>query len=405
MRTTRVLEKLLCIQGSWIIDVNLDEERREVVLSVATLKRRHFCPRCSFATRASYDGEVRRWRHIGFGGWKVFLEMEVRRLSCPRHAVITEAVPWAEHAAWFTRDFEDMVTWMARQMAKTAIVELVQIAWRTVGKILCRTVDRKLDSQRMDNLVEIGIDEVSYRGGHQYLSVVVDHRTGDVIWLGEGKSADAVLPFFDELGPERSAAIGAVTMDMGPAFIKAVQDKCPSAMIAFDPFHVVKLANAAVDQVRREEVRTRKGTVEGKAIKGTRWTLLKTPDSLLPEEKLRLADVARINQRLYRAYLFKEELRQLYHCAKDTAAEHFEACLAWASRSRIAPLVKLGKTLRKHRAGILAAIHLGLSNGRLEGINNKIGVIKRRSFGFHSAEALMALIYLCCSHVDVPLPW
>jgi len=405
VRTTRVLEKLLCIQGARILDVKLDAERREVVLHVATLKRRHFCPSCPFATRASYDGEVRRWRHIGVGGWKVFLEMEVRRLTCPRHAVITERVPWAEHASWFTRDFEDVVTWMARQMAKTAIVELAQIAWRTVGRILCRTVARRLDDQRLEGLVEIGIDEVSYRGGHRYLSVIANHQTGDVVWLGEGKSTDSVLPFFDELGPERCAAVRAVTIDMSPAFIKAVEEKCPNAAIAFDPFHVVKLANAAVDEVRREEVRTRKGTVEGHAIKGTRWTLLKAPESLRPDERLRLADVARLNLRLYRAYLFKEELRQLYQCAKDAAPEHFDACLAWASRSRIGPLVKLGRTLRKHRDGILAAIHLGLSNGRLEGINNKIGMLKHRAFGFHSAGALMALVYLCCAHVYVKLPW
>ena len=257
----------------------------------------------------------------------------------------------------------------------------------------------------MDDLVEIGIDEVSYRSGHRYLSIIADQRTGDVIWAGEGKSAETVIQFFDRLGPERCARIRAVSIDMSQAFINAVRARCPNAVIAFDPFHVVKLVNAALDEVRREEVRLRKGTAEGKAIKGTRWTLLKAPDSHTEADTLRLSQVARMNGRLYRAYLFKEELRTLYQCSKRAAKSHFDACLKWAARSRITPLVKLGRTLQKHREGILAAVQLELSNGRLEGINNKIGVLKHRAYGFHSAAALIALVYLCCSHVAIDLPW
>ena len=298
-----------------------------------------------------------------------------------------------------------MVTWMARQMPKTTIERLAQIAWRTVGTILRRTVDRKLDDQRLEALVEIGIDEVSYRKGHQYLSIIADHRSGDVVWAGEGKSAEAASVFFERLGPERCAQIEVVTMDMSAAFIKVVTEKCPKAQIAFDPFHVVKLANAAVDEVRREEVRLHQGTAEGRTIKGTRWTLLKAPAKHSDADRLRLSEVARVNARLYRTYLFKEELRALYRSAVDTADIHLNSCLAWASRSRIPALVKLGRTLRRHRDGILAAIRLGRSNGRLEGINNKIGVLKHRSYGFHSAPSLIALVYLCCADVPVNLPW
>jgi transposase len=397
---------LLCVQGLRVVDITMQPEIREIVVDVETRKRRHFCPLCSFATSARYDrASPRRWRHINLGVFQVWLEMAMSRLECPTHGVITEAVPWAEHGSYFTRDFEEMVTWMARQMPKTAIERLAQIAWRTVGTILSRTVDRLLDGKRFEELVEIGIDEVSYRKGHQYLSIIANHRGGDVVWASEGKSAETANGFFDQLGPEGCARIKAVTMDMSAAFINSVTDKCRNATIAFDPFHVVKLANAAVDEVRREEVRLRKGTPEGRTIKGTRWTLLKDADSHTDKDRLRLSEVAQVNNRLYRAYLFKEELRALYWIAKTRAAAHLDACLAWASRSRIPALVKLGRTLRKYRDGILAAVRLGLSNGRMEGINNKIGVLKHRSFGFHSAAALIALVYLCCAHVPVNLPW
>jgi len=407
MRATSVVEMLLCIQGLRVVDVTLDRDRREIVIDVATRKQRHFCPGCAFATRARYDRQQvpRRWRHINLGVFRVWLQMSLSRLACPTHGVITEAVPWSEHGSYFTREFEEMVTWMARQMPKTAIERLAQIAWRTVGTIVRRTVDRKLDGRRFEELVEIGIDEVSYRKHHHYLSVIADHRSGDVVWAGEGRSEDAVNVFFDRLGPERCARIQAVSIDMSQAFINAVSAKCPNATIAFDPFHVVKLANKAVDEVRREEVRQRKGTPEAKAIKGTRWTLLKAPESHSDEDALRLSEVARMNRRLYRTYLFKEELRTLYQCTPESAPRHLNACLAWASRSRIPALVKLGRTLRAHYDGILAAIRLGLSNGRMEGINNKIGVLKHRAYGFHSAAALIALVYLCCARVPVNLPW
>ena len=254
MRATKVVEMLLCVQGLRVVDVTMRVEEREIVVDVETKRRRHFCPLCSFATSSRYDRPAapRRWRQINLGVFRVWLQMQMSRLECPRHGVITEAVPWAEHGSCFTRDFEEMVTWMARQMPKTAIERLAQIAWRTVGTIIRRTVDRLLDDKRFEGLVEIGIDEVSYRKGHRYLSVIADHRSGDVVWAGEGKSAETAGAFFDGLGPERCAQIKVVTMDMGGAFIKAVGDKCPNATIAFDPFHVVKLANAAVDEVQAQ---------------------------------------------------------------------------------------------------------------------------------------------------------
>ena len=148
-----------------------------------------------------------------------------------------------------------------------------------------------------------------------------------------------------------------------------------------------------------------KGSAEADVLKDARWALLKAPEKLHPEQRLKLAEVASLNSRVYRAYLLKEELRAMYSCGLEAAKRHLDAFLAWATRSRLEPFVKLARTIRKHREGILAAIELGVSNGRLEGINNKIGVIKHRAYGFHSAAALIAMVFLCCSAIEIRLPF
>jgi transposase len=341
---------------------------------------------------------------VGLGKQRVVIEAWLSRLDCPVHGVVTEAVPWAQTGSRFTRDFEDLVAWLAREMNKTAVSRMMHVAWVTVGEIIERVVGRNLDGKRLEELFVIGLDEVSYRKGHKYLSVVANHGTGDPVWIGEGRSQATVGRFFDELGPERGKKLEFVTMDMSASFVAEVRERAPQAEIVFDPFHVVKLANEAVHDVRRTEARQRKGSDEADVLKGSRWALLKAPENLTRKERLRLSDVAELNQRVYRAYLLKEELRALYRCSPRRSSDHLDSWLRWASRSKLKPFVKLARTVRAHRDGILAAIDLGLSNGRMEGLNNKIGILKHRAYGFHSATALIAMIFLCCTKITLPLP-
>lgn len=402
MRITTVFKKLLGLQGTSVRDVEVGVDA--IVVDVASRRRRHACPRCPFSTGAGYDHAERQWRHVSLGKWRVMLRGVVWRLACPTHGVITESVPWADHESKFTRDFEDLVAWLTREMNKTAITRLVHITWATVGHIAERVANRYLNRQRLADLFQIGIDEVSYRKRHKYLTLVANHATGRAVWAGEGRSQKTLGQFFDELGEEGCARITVATMDMCQPYIAEVRKRLPNAEIAFDPFHVVKLGNEAVHMVRRTEARERKGTAEADVLKGSRWALLKAPEHLSEEEKVRLSNVTKLNARVYRAYLLKEELRALYACGTEAAAAHLAAWLAWASRSKLAPFVKLARTLRKRRDGVLAAIRLGVSNGRLEGLNNKIGMLKHRAYGFHSAAALIAMIYLCCSGMTIPLP-
>lgn len=403
MRISTVFNKLLSLQGAWVRRVQFGAE--VITVLVARRARQHQCPRCAFSTSAGYDQHVATWRHIALGKWRVLIQASVHRLACPSHGVVTEAVPWAAPGSRFTFDFEDLTAWVTREMNITAVTRLLHVTWRTVGRIIERVVGRKLDQKRLDELYVIGVDEVSYRKGHKYLTVVADHRSGDPAWIEEGRSQKALGKFFDELGPKRSAKIEFVTMDMCAPYIAEVQERAPNAEIVFDPFHVVKLASEAVHDLRRTEARVRKGTDEATVLKGSRWALLKAPDSLTATEKLRLWDVAALNRRVFRGYLLKEELRAMYACRSGAAASrHLDSWLAWASRSKLRPFVKLARTLRRYRDGIISAIDLGLSNGRLEGLNNKIAVLKHRAYGFHSAAALIAMIFLCCTKLSIELP-
>ena len=406
MRVTTALNRMLRVPGASVIDVSFSGEG--VIVTVRLRRRRRVCSRCGQTGRRLHvhGRRVKRWRHLDLGASRCLIECELRRLWCPDCGAQFEAVPWARPGSRYTRDFEDVVAWLAQQMAKTPIAGLLRVAWDTVGKIVERVIRDRLDEDRLAGLVAIGCDEISYRRGQRYLTTVADHRTGAIVWCAPGRNAATLQQFFDLLG-ERKQTIRAVSIDMSGGYEKAIRESIPDAEIAFDPFHVVRLAQRAVDQVRRDEwnAHQRSHTPKGRWIKGTRWSLLKAPAKQSIDQLALLADVQQANRALYRAFLLKEELRLLYQLDDPALApDHLTAWLAWASRSRLEPFVPLARTIRRHRAGILAAIRLGLNNGRLEGLNSRIRLISHRSFGFHSAAPLIALVYLCCSGIVIDLP-
>lgn len=405
MRVTTAFNRMLELPGASVTGIGF--EREGVVVRVRLRRRRKVCGRCGQLVRATHETKVRRWRHLDLGGQRCFIECELRRVRCPDCGVRVEAVPFARPGARHTRDFEDVVAFLAQQMAKTPIARLLRIDWETVGRIVERVVQAKLDERRLKRLVAIGVDEVSWRRRHRYLTCVADHRSGAIVWLREGRNQATLQAFFDELGDDGRASIRAVSIDMSAGYENAIRSACPDAEVCFDPWHVVKLAGEAVDQVRRAEwnAQGKSKTKGGKWVKGTRWSLLKAPERQSLEQLAILGEVQRANRPLYRAFLLKEQLRLLYQLEdKREAPELLRAWLAWASRSRLRPFVRLARTIREHRAGILAAIRLGLTNARLEGLNSKIRLISHRSFGFHSATPLIALVYLCCGGIEIDLP-
>lgn len=406
MRVTTAFNRLLRLPGAAVIDVSFSSEG--VIVTVRLRRRRRVCSVCGQTGRRLeiHDRRVKRWRHLDLGASRCVIECRLRRLRCPDCGVHLEAVTWARAEAHHTRDFEDVVAWLAQQMAKTPITGLLRIGWDTVGRIVGRVVADHLDERRLEGLVAIGVDEISYRRGQRYLTTVADHARGAIVWCAPGRNAQTLQVFFDLLGARRHS-IRAVSIDMSGGYEKAIRENVPDAEICFDPFHVVRLAQRAVDQVRRDEwnAHERSHTKTGKWIKGTRWSLLKAPAKQTIAQLALLHEVQQANKPLYRAFLLKEELRVLYQLDDPTLApEHLDAWLDWASRSRLDPFVKLARTIRRHRDGILNAIRLGLNNGRLEGLNSRIRLISHRSFGFHSADPLIALVYLCCTRIVIDLP-
>jgi transposase len=407
VRVSTAFNRMLRLPGASVIGVEFGHEG--VIVRVRLRRRRRVCSQCGQVGRLPvHDRRIKRWRHLDLGASRCIIECELRRLWCrscggPR----LEPVPWARADSGYTRDFEDLVAFLAQQMAKTPIARLLRVAWDTVGRIIERVVSDQLDETRLAGLVAIGVDEISYRRGRRYLTCVADHATGAVIWARPGRNAATLQAFFDELG-DRKRSIRAVSIDMSAGYENAVRAAVPDAEITFDPFHVVKLANEAVNDVRRADWNThgKSTTQTGKWLKGVRWALLKAPERLTARQQTKLAEVQHANRGLYRAYLLKEELRALYHLDDPaTAPEHLTAWLAWASRSKLRPFVKLARTIRRYRDGILAAIRLRLTNARLEGLNSKVRLISHRSFGFHGPDPLIALIYLCAGGITIDPPF
>jgi len=409
VRVTTAFNRLLALQGARVIDVLFGPDG--VMVRVALRRRRAVCSACGQVCRRVHDRASRRWRHLDLAGQRCQLEYELRRVRCPDCGVRVEAVPWARAGARHTRDFEDLVAFCAQQMAKTPICALLRIGWDTVGAIVERVVADHLDGDRLAGLVMIGVDEISYRKGQRYLTQVCDHQSGAIVWAKPGRNAQTLQAFFDQLG-ERRESIRAISIDMNGGYEKAIRERQATderfdPEVCFDPFHVVQLAGRAVDEVRRTEwnAQGKSKTGHGRWVKSVRWSLLKAPAKQTVDQLAALHEVEHANRRLYRAFLLKEELRLLYHLDDPRLApEHLKAWLAWASRSKLKPFVKLARTIRRHRDGILAAIRLGLSNSRLEALNSKVRLLSHRSFGFHGPRPLIALIYLCCTGLAIDLP-
>jgi len=409
VRGVRVWARLLGVPRAVVEDVRLGSEGELVVAVRPVWRERDRCGICRRRSPGFDLGEGRRrWRTLDLGTTLAYLESESPRVRCRRHGVVVCAVPWARHGSRFTRDFEDQVAWLAVNCSKTAVSQLMRIAWRTVGGI-CERVAAEAAGGRdlLAGLTRIGVDEISHRKGQRYLTVVVDHETGRLVWAAPGRDRKTTEAFLDRLGEERCKQLELVSCDMAIWITAPVAERCPSAELCLDPFHVVQLATKALDEIRREvwnQARREGLTALAGELKDARFALWKNPENLTTRQEVKLARIEQANRPLFRAYLLKEQLRQIYRIPAAQAAQLLERWLIWARRCRLRPFVKLAKTITNQKAGILAAINNGLSNARVEAINTQIRLITRRAFGFHTPEALIALAMLSLGGLCPSLP-
>lgn len=419
VRDASLWRALLGVEKCVIERLEFDEDEQVFVAHVRPVKRqRSRCGVCR-RPRPGYDGGAgrRRWRTLDLGTIRAVLEADAPRVTCPQHGVVVAAVPWARHDAGHTHAFDEQVAWLVTQSSKTTVTELMRIAWRTVGSIIARVWDDiEAGTDRLAGLKRIGIDEISYKRGHKYLLVVVDHDTRRLVWAAPGRDKATVASFFESLGEQRCAQITHVSADGADFIDTIVAQKCPNAVRVADPFHVVKWATEALDEVRREswnqaralarkepkrgpgrpsaDAPARPSSERAKALKGARFALWKNPEDLTENQQIQLAWVAATDPRLHRAYQLKEGLRVIFQMTHDEAGPALDRWVSWARRCRIPAFVKLQRSIVKHRARILAAIEHHLSNGLVESTNTKVRLITRMAYGFASAQSLIALALL-----------
>lgn len=421
MRNARLWAGLLGVEKTVVERVEFDEDEGVVVVSVRPARGQR--RRCGICLRRSpgYDqgSGRRRWRALDLGTVRAFVEGDAPRVCCPTHGVVVAAVPWARHGAGHTLGFDQTVAWLATVCSKTAVTELMRVAWRTVGAVVARVwADVEAGTDLLAGLRRIGIDEVSYRKGHKYLLVVVDHDTGRLVWVAKGADKATLGRFFDLLGPDRCAAISHVSSDSARWMSDVIATYCPQAVRCADPYHVVTWATEALDEQRRQAWNAARGAARGnsrnrsprgvtKMLKNARWALWKNPENLTERQREQLGWIAKTNPTLHRAWALKEGLRTVFAIAKRSPAEAVEALdrwISWARRCRLPSFVKLQQRIVRHRDAIVASIEHGMSNALVESVNTKIRLITRMAFGFHSADAIAALAMLCLGGHRPKLP-
>ncbi len=409
MRTRRVWARLLGLGAAVVEDVCIDDAGDVVVAVGLRWSQRDRCGICRRRCPGFDLGDGRRrWRALDLGMARAFVEADAPRVRCAEHGVVVCAVPWARHASRFTRAAEEQICWLAVHTSKTAVAELMRVAWRTVGDIGERVMAEAehADGGRLDGLRRSGIDEISWRRGQRYLTVVVCHDSGRLVWAAPGANTEVLSGFFALLGPDRCQRIELISADMGAWIAKAARQACPHAELCLDPFHVVALATEALDEIRRDvwnQARRAGQTQTARELKDARWARWKNPDKLTGRQAATLAQIQKTNTKLFRAYLLKEQLRAIFRLPAPDAIALLDRWIAWGRRSRLAPFVRLANTLTEHWTAIAAALLHGLSNAPIEAANTRIRLIARRAFGLHTPDALIALAKLTlggyCPHL------
>lgn len=411
------------------IEAKVSEE--EIILRIKNSRSNTGrCPicgkQCSYYDKGSV--KMRRWRALDAGYKKLYFECPSQRIDCKDHGVLQEAVAWARHKSEFTKQFEDTTCWLTVNQSKTAVSKQMRIDWHTVGNI-CQRVYEELKSKQainpFENLQQIGIDETSYKKGYKYLTVVVNHVTGKVVWVGEGYGEKTLSQFFKLLTEKQRNNIKLVTADGARWITSCMQKYCPNAIRCVDPFHVVSWATSILDDIRKklwnnakvqlEEVpkrgkgRPRVGEVvnpekkEASKIKNFRFALLKNPEDLTAFQQNQIDYINKTNPKLYRAYCLKEALRCAITAPANTIKEQLDAWISWAQRCRIPEFIKLREKIKRHYDAIIASAQYKVSNARVEAINNKIKLVVKMAYGYRNIENLFAMIMLSCSDVKVKL--
>lgn len=397
-------EEITALLGGWpgfrLVDVRREEatSQRSAARVVLTLEAvpglPRECSRCGQVVAEVHDITPREVRDLPILDAETWLILPRVRLQCPRCGPTVEAVPWLDRYARMTRRFTESVARLTRVLPIKQVAEHFGLSWDTVKTIDRAALETRLGPVDLSDVRQIAIDEFAIQKGHRYATSVVDPATTRVLWVGRGRSREDIRPFFELLGPAGCARLEAAVMDMSEAYELETRAHCPQAVIVFDLFHVVaKYGREVIDRVRVDETNrvARAGARKDlriralrRVIKGTRWLLLRNRANVTaPRDRVRLREVLAANRHLWVVYVLKEALKQLWRYRYQAAAQRaWQQWYGWAIRSRIPALVAFARRLKPKLAGIIAHCRYPLHTGLLEGMNNKIKVLKRMAYGF-----------------------
>lgn len=436
--TISSLAKFIAGVNKMVVEnVEIEDSGNDPTLIIKVRTTRKDSCRCGICGRkcSGYDqgNGRRRWRALDVGSSiRVYLESDAPRVWCKEHGVVVQMVSWARHGSKFTRNFEDTAVWMSLHLSRKAVSEYLRISWDTVGPMVNR-VERETRSQenRFDGLVQIGIDETSYKKGWKYITVVINHETNSVIWAAKGFGREVLERFFRELTPAQRKSIELVSGDGARWIRNTVADYCPNATFCIDPFHVVSWAEDVLDKVRKQQLaearravaieqkgkpRRKVGRPKGdpaektaaqkaaELVRKAKFPLLMNPDHLSESYQARLQEVLLYDKHLATAYRLKEELRVIFHLPVDEVRLALEKWRRRAWSCRIPEFVDLQRRVKRHIDAIIATVTHQISNARVEAINNKIKLTIRMAYGFRNIDNLIALIFLRCGGRRIYLP-
>lgn len=346
--------------------------------------------------------KVREWQHLDAWGMPTFLKVtQLRRVDCRRCGIRVEGVPWARKGARKTLALEREVLRQAKDSSLSAVARNLKLGWKAVLGIVRRAVAYGLARKRR-NWRHLGVDEFSYgRGAQKYITTVWDHDRDEIAWVGHGKSSETLGAFFAFLGRRRTRRIRCVTLDMADAFIEEIRRKAPSAALVFDRFHIVRHLNEAVDELRKQEY-WRQGGRHRDVVRGKRFLLLRHGSALSGPERGSLERLLRLNRRIARAYLLKEDFDRFW--SSRSAARGLAFLWTWSTivmRTRLDTLKRFSRMLWRHFDGVLNYFRFHLTNAPLEGQNSRTRLLSQRARGFRNPNNLIMMLYHCAGNLPL----
>ena len=404
MRDRGVWRDLLGLEPPWRVrdvDLALDEGEVRIFVEVGGSGKLR-CPQCEQGC-PGYDTRERRWRHLDTMQYRTFVIASVPRVECREHGVVQVAVPWAEKGSHFTALFEALTIDWLQEASFSAVARQLRLSWGAVAGIQERAVRRGLARRDQKAPKRIGVDETSFQKRHEYVTTVNDLDEGIVLFVGEDRKQTTLDVFFEDLGESGCAGLEAVAMDMWAPYIASTREHVPDAdrKIVFDKFHVAKHLGDAVDLVRRQENKALRAEGDDRLVK-TKYQWLQNPDRMSRKQSRAFAPLRDSVLKVARAWAIKESAMGLWgYVSRGWAARMWTRWYSWAIRSRLEPVKRVARMIKRHWEGVINAATTDVTNARSEGMNSKIQWIKRQACGFRNRERFRNAIYFHLGGLDL----